>query len=377
MSNHDACGAERLQTAADHCLCTVIQSAGSFVEQKYAGPLNDGSGDHQTLALAAGKIPAALTYHGVHAHRHLPDVLLQARFLGRLPGVIDGEGSRPDDVVQDGATGKARALQNYTDLPADRLYVESGEILPIVVNCARLRFFKTQKQAEQTGFPAAGWTDNGNELAGLDGKGNVAKNQRQIRVIPKVYVIYLDRTAQFTRMQAGIRRFRQCLKDGHSSLVQGDDTQGRLDRGAQLECSRLKLGERRQKSEQRSGSKRMEERLTHQLSRIAKDNREADYRESRTEDGEAVRHFLSANRQFFLYSKLTSPCRECARFGSGNPQSRDVANELQEHSGNTTARAEDLALITDAQIDTYRRSRENQERQAAGDHGEFPIVVEK
>src|ERR1041385_1349459 len=60
MGDYDACCLQCLQAAADNCLCLIVQSRGCFIEQQDAGPVGDGSRDHQALALPARESAAPL-----------------------------------------------------------------------------------------------------------------------------------------------------------------------------------------------------------------------------------------------------------------------------------------------------------------------------
>src|SRR5262249_25127807 len=72
-----------------------------------------------------------------------------------------------------------------------------------------------------------------------------------------------------------------------------------------------------------------------------------------------------------------SPHREGTRLSSRDTESRDIADELEQHSRDAPACAENLALIANLKIRADSRASENDEHEAGSNQSKLPAVVKQ
>ena len=159
---------EIAERGADDRLRLVVERAGRLVEQQDARAARDGARDHDPLPLAAGQRVDAFGDHGVHAHRHRLDVVVETGEPRRLPGVFERQLDAAANVVVDAPRRQFAVLQHDAELTAHRADIERVDGLAVEEYGARLRFFEAQQQPEQRGFAAARRTDDGDIFARRD-----------------------------------------------------------------------------------------------------------------------------------------------------------------------------------------------------------------
>ncbi len=104
---------EEVEAVLDHGFGLGVEGAGGLVEDEDAGVGEDGAGDGDPLALAAGELDAALAYDGV---------VLLGKTLGELVDAGDAAGiyellfggvrAAEEDVFADGAVEEEGLLQD-------------------------------------------------------------------------------------------------------------------------------------------------------------------------------------------------------------------------------------------------------------------------
>ncbi len=212
------------------CLGAVVEGAGRLVEEEDLRLVDDGAGDHQALALAAGQRAAAFRDVGVHAHRHVADVLGQARLLGRLPGVLERAGAGAADVAEDLGRHHAADLQHDAHLLAQHAHVDRRQVLAVEVDGARRRLLEAEHQAHQRRLAAARRADEGDELAGLDLERQVADDRRPVLRVAEGDVRDVDRAGQPAGEALRAIDLGRRLEDRDDALVDRDDAQ-QVERG--------------------------------------------------------------------------------------------------------------------------------------------------
>ena len=65
-----------------------------------------------------------------------------------LPGVVDGQVRRADDVLEDRSGEDARVLDHYAELAADGTGIELGQALAVVGDRSRLRALEPEQEAK-------------------------------------------------------------------------------------------------------------------------------------------------------------------------------------------------------------------------------------
>jgi hypothetical protein len=155
-----------------------VERAGGFVQDQNRRVLQNGAGDGEALALAAGKRDAFFADDGVEALGFLHDEIVGV-------GVFGGG----DDFVV------RRAEPAQLDVPADGVVEQNvflrddGDLVPQVArgNLAQIHaadfdraacgVVKTQEQVGERGFAGAAGADERDELAGLDGEVDVVQDR--------------------------------------------------------------------------------------------------------------------------------------------------------------------------------------------------------
>ena len=109
-----------------------VEPRGRFIEDQDRRVADDGAGDGDALALAAGERHAALADHRVVAFRHPLDEFVRVGEPGRADDLIAGGfGFAVGDVLPDRRVEENRLLQDETDLLAQRSQSELAHVLSV------------------------------------------------------------------------------------------------------------------------------------------------------------------------------------------------------------------------------------------------------
>ena len=169
-----------------------IERGGGLVEQDDRRVLDQRARDRDALALAAGKLRAALADRRVVAGRKRADELVGVRGLGggddlglARAGLADG------DVLADRAVEQEHVLADIGDLPAQRAARHAGDVLAVDLDRSGVGLVEPQDQVEHRGLAAAGRPDQRGHLAGLGDEGHAADDDLA-RPIAEAHVVELD-----------------------------------------------------------------------------------------------------------------------------------------------------------------------------------------
>ena len=94
-----------------------VQSGGGLIQNENRRVFQEDAGDGHPLLLSAGQHDASLTHIGLEAVRHVHDIVVDLRPLGRLDDLIlGGIGPAIADIVQDGAGEEEHVLLDDADV---------------------------------------------------------------------------------------------------------------------------------------------------------------------------------------------------------------------------------------------------------------------
>src|SRR5262249_12844015 len=175
--DHDLAGHQGAEARLDRGLDLAVERGGRLVEHQHRGILEDDAGDGDALALAAGKLDAALAdLRGVAAPA-LPVLELEDELvgMGELRGAHDlGLGrlrAAVADVVADRAVQKRCVLGDHGDLRAQALLGDRRDVLPVDQPAAGVEVEEAQQQVDERRLAGAGAPDQPDLLAGAHGQG--------------------------------------------------------------------------------------------------------------------------------------------------------------------------------------------------------------
>ena len=134
-----------------------VQAGGRLVQDQHRGVPQEGPGQADPLALAAGQRAAALADGRVVAARQGGDEKLVLRVRGRAAAAyLLGRGAGPavPDVVRHRAREEQRLLGQQRDVVAQGVQGELAEVDPVDQDPAVVRVTEAQQQAGDGGLPA-------------------------------------------------------------------------------------------------------------------------------------------------------------------------------------------------------------------------------
>ena len=165
-----------------------VERAGGFIQNQNRRVLQNGAGDGEALALAAGKGNAFFADDGVETLRLLRDEVVG---IGVTRGFDDFCVRRAEaaqlDVPADGVVEQNGFLRDDGDLVPQVARGNVAQIHAADFDRAALRVVKTQEQIGQRGFAGAAGADQRDQLAGFDGKVDVSQHRLFAIVEIKVF----------------------------------------------------------------------------------------------------------------------------------------------------------------------------------------------
>ena len=167
----------RSSAVADRFLGLDVERRGRLVQQQDRRVLQEGAGDRDPLALAAGKLDAALADHCGEALGHGLDEAEAARRACRGDDfLVAGFGPAIADVVHDRAVEERDVLGHDADLLAQALLGHQRDVLAVDQDAAGLEIVEALQQGEDGRFAAARFADQPDALAGLDAQVEVLED---------------------------------------------------------------------------------------------------------------------------------------------------------------------------------------------------------
>ena len=240
-------GVQRLR---DLLLRQVVQRGRRLVEDQDIGLGRDRPRDQKPLLLSAGDSALPLGDHGLHAHRHLPDVLRKARRLSRLPGGVHSQPrGRNSDIFVDTAHQELAVLHDDADVSAQRPQVQTVEILAVEEYGALPGLFKSQKEPHQRRFAASGLPDDRHILPCLDLDAQIVQDIGHCVGIAEADVRHLDIASQSGHDLLAACDFRLLLQNGSDHFQRRADARDHKCYGGNLHKSAGYIAERTRKGD--------------------------------------------------------------------------------------------------------------------------------
>ena len=170
--------AQLVDRQLDALLGFDVERAGRFVEHQDRRILEDRAGDGDALALAAGKLRAALADHRIVARAFRQDeVVRRGRHRGGVNAMIVGVGAADADVLFDGAVEQPRILEDAGDRLAQRPARDRARIDAVDQDAPLMRVVDALQQVDERRLAGARRTDDRNRLAGIDLERNVRRRR--------------------------------------------------------------------------------------------------------------------------------------------------------------------------------------------------------
>ena len=162
----------------DDALGFVVQRTGRFVQDQDRRVLQYGAGDGNALALAAGEVGAFLAHDGVIALRLAHYEFVGESVAGGLLylGICRARAAQAD-VVADGVVEQDDFLGDDRHLGANIPHGGLAQVHASDADGAPGRIVKSQKEVGQGGFARTAFAHQGDHLARLRRKTDVAQYQ--------------------------------------------------------------------------------------------------------------------------------------------------------------------------------------------------------
>jgi len=168
------------QRGAEPRVGGVVEGREAVVEQVNARLADQRAGDREALALAAGKVAAALSHGGRQALRQRGNEIGGLRHIERVPEfLVDGVGAPEAQVAGDAAGEQPGLLRDEPDHAPQRRQRQLAHVDAAHLHAATGHVEQPGDQVQQRRFTRAGGTGDGDRLAGCDAQ--VDATQRRCR----------------------------------------------------------------------------------------------------------------------------------------------------------------------------------------------------
>ena len=165
----------------DHLFAFVIQRAGRLVKDQDARIGDQGAGDRDALALAAGERGAALADLGVVAIGQPGDEFMRAREFRRLDDLLHRQRRVGEaDIVAHRAVEQHVVLQHDADLPAQPGRIHQCDVDPVDEHLALFGNIEALHQLGQRALARARGADDADHLPGRDIELHLRQHRRAV-----------------------------------------------------------------------------------------------------------------------------------------------------------------------------------------------------
>jgi len=160
-----------------------VQRAGSFVEQQHAGVAQQGAGEGDALALAAGESAALLADEGFEAEGEFVDEVRGGGGFGGGPDCcVGGAGAAHADVGGDGVVEQQAILADIGEGVAQGGEGDIAQVRAVEADGAGGDVLQAGDEGEGGGFAGAGGADEGDGLAGEGFETEIAEAETSVRI---------------------------------------------------------------------------------------------------------------------------------------------------------------------------------------------------
>ena len=213
------------QGLVDHRLALGVHARQGFVEDQDGGVLEDGPGDGDALALAAGEPGAALAHHGLVPLREPGDEVMDVgRPGGPLQLLLGGFGLGHAQVVRDGAVEQVGVLGHHRDVPAQDPEGDGADVPAAQQHAPLPGVGEAQHERHQGRFARSAGTHDPELLARAQLQRHVPERGPAALGVGEVHPLEAD-----LGLEGGLRRGfgRRGLAHRGRGLQQGEDALGR------------------------------------------------------------------------------------------------------------------------------------------------------
>ena len=190
----------------DFLLGVGVDGGGGVVEDEDGGLEDDGAGESEALALAAGEGGALLADDGFISVREFHDeVVGLGDFSGFFELFAGSAGGAEGDVGGDGVGEEEGFLEDQADGAAEVVELEGAGVVAVDEEVAGGGVVKAGDEGEEGGFAGTGSAEDGDDFAGLGGEGEVGKD-RFTRAVTEGDVLEFHRARATGRGWRGVGR---------------------------------------------------------------------------------------------------------------------------------------------------------------------------
>ena len=180
-----------IQSILHHFFTFRIQSGSRFIEDKDFGIFQDGPGNGDTLALAAGEDQSPIPYPGINTVRQFSDKFLRIGRADSSPHLfISGIQAAIEHIILDGRIEKKGILGHQADLVAKGPQLRFTDIHAVNIDFTAGDFIEPWKQVGNGGFAGPRRTYNGNGFTGVGFEIQIPED-RMTFFIGKLYMLCL------------------------------------------------------------------------------------------------------------------------------------------------------------------------------------------
>lgn len=206
--DHGALAGELRDRGLDLRLVLGVGEGGGLVQDQDRRVLEDGTGDRDALALAAGQAVAALPDQRVVAVRQSADEVVGAGGLGGGGDVgIAGVGAAESDVVGDGAGEQEHVLEHHGEAGVKVLRAHVADVDTADAHRAAAHVEEAGDQPHQRRLARPARADQCQAAAGLDPDRDAVDDRA--RAIGEADLIEIDRRRADGALGLGLRHFGQ------------------------------------------------------------------------------------------------------------------------------------------------------------------------
>src|SRR5216684_1088377 len=178
---------EFIQSVQQRALSQGIKVSGGFVEDEDGCVFQEGAGNRQALALAAGQLQTLLANPGFEPQGQLAHKLGELRlFHGCLDLRLAGSGPRQQQIGAQGVIENIGILGDDADQVAQVAQAVAADVLPVQANDATWWVPEAQREANQCAFAPATGADNRHAAAGAQVEADIAEHLTLTKVVSKM-----------------------------------------------------------------------------------------------------------------------------------------------------------------------------------------------
>ena len=233
-------GAAQLAQGVEHRrLASWVEGTGGLIQQKKLGLADQGAGNRQFLALAAGQLPPFAGERGLQPHRQGFEVVAEADGVEGLHRRGHCQGAASGQHVPDRVTDETTVLEHGADLRSQQVLLQQAGIGAVEPEHAVLRVAKTQQQMQQGRLAASGGSHQCHIAAGGDVDAQILQGPGAALVVAEADSLKVNGSLELTGVLGTRLPFRRA---GEQALA-STPFAVQLDQRLQLVAEQLAAGQ--------------------------------------------------------------------------------------------------------------------------------------